>query len=232
MINVRRSDERGRGRFDWLDSRHTFSFADYFDPNHMGFRALRVINEDRIAPGAGFPSHPHRDMEIITWVLEGAVAHKDSLGNGSVIRPGDVQRMSAGTGIIHSEFNASSTEPLHLLQIWIMPNERGIKPGYEQEAFDRASARGRFALLAAPKDEPGVVTISADARLLVGTFEPHERASFELAPGRHAWVQMARGELIMNGQALRAGDGAAISAERKIDFEAATAAEVLLFDLA
>jgi len=232
MIRVRRSDERGRGRFDWLDSRHTFSFADYFDPNQMGFRALRVINEDRIAPGSGFPSHPHRDMEIITYVLEGAVAHKDSLGNGSVIRPGDVQRMSAGTGIIHSEFNASSTEPLHLLQIWIMPNERGIAPGYEQEPFDRGSARGRFALLAAAKDEGGIVTISADARLLVGTFEPHERASFEIAQGRHAWVQMARGELIMNGQALRAGDGAAISAERKIDFEAATAAEVLLFDLA
>jgi redox-sensitive bicupin YhaK (pirin superfamily) len=232
MIEVRRSEQRGRSRQDWLDSRHTFSFADYFDPNYMGFRALRVINEDRIAPAAGFPSHPHRDMEIITYVLDGALAHQDSLGNGSTILPGEVQRMSAGTGIIHSEFNSSTTAPLHLLQIWILPRTRGGKPGYEQQKFTRSGGAGGFVALAAPPEEAAAVRINADARLYMAVFEARQWASFELAVNRFSWVQIARGEMILNGIALGEGDGAAVASETRLDFEAASDAEVLLFDLA
>jgi redox-sensitive bicupin YhaK (pirin superfamily) len=210
MIQVRKAAERGASRTDWLDSRHSFSFADYHDPEHMGFQALRVINEDRIAPGAGFPSHPHRDMEIITYVLEGAVEHRDSLGNGSVIRPGEIQRMSAGTGIVHSEFNSSRTEPLHLLQIWLLPGERGIAPGYEQRPFDRSKARARFALLAGPEGGSQAVVIHQDATLSVAILQAGESAVHELAPGRHAWMQIARGAVTLDGERLSAGDGAAI----------------------
>ena len=232
MIQVRKADERGASRLDWLDSRHTFSFADYHDPKQMGYRALRVINEDRIAPGAGFPPHPHRDMEIITYVLEGAVEHRDSLGNGSVIRPGEIQRMSAGTGIVHSEFNSSRGEPLHLLQIWLLPGERGLAPGYEQRPFDRAGARGKFALLAGPAGGPQAVTIHQDATLSVAMLEAGENAAHELAPGRHAWVQIARGGVTLDGEQLSAGDGAAVEDQSALRFVASEPAEVLVFNLA
>jgi redox-sensitive bicupin YhaK (pirin superfamily) len=232
MIQIRKADARGASRLDWLDSRHTFSFADYHDPEQMGFRALRVINEDRIAPGAGFPSHPHRDMEIITYVLEGAVEHRDSLGNGSMIRPGEIQRMSAGTGIVHSEFNASRTEALHLLQIWLLPGQRGIAPGYEQRPFDRAAARRRFALLAGPEGGANAVTINQDATLSVAMLEAGESAAHEIAPGRHLWVQIARGGVMLDGERLSAGDGAAVSSQAALKIVAADSAEVLLFDLA
>jgi redox-sensitive bicupin YhaK (pirin superfamily) len=232
MIQVRKADARGTSRMDWLDSRHSFSFADYHDPAQMGFRALRVINEDRIAPGAGFPSHPHRDMEIITYVLEGAVEHRDSLGNGSVIRPGEIQRMSAGRGIVHSEFNPSPSEPLHLLQIWLLPGRRGLAPGYEQRPFDRAQARGRFALIAGPDGGPQAVTIHQDATLAVAILERGESATHEIAPGRHGWVQIVRGEVTLDGESLCAGDGAAIDQPGVLRIAAAEPAEVLLFDLA
>lgn len=232
MIQVRKATERGTSRTDWLDSRHSFSFADYHDPEQMGFRALRVINEDRIAPGAGFPSHPHRDMEIITYVLEGAVEHRDSLGNGSVIRPGEIQRMSAGTGIVHSEFNSSRTEPLHLLQIWLLPGKRDIAPGYEQRPFDRRSASGRFALLAGPEGGSQAVTIHQDATLSVAILQAGESAVHELPPGRHAWLQIARGTVTLDGERLSAGDGAAIDEPGALTITASEPAEVLLFDLA
>ncbi|MGH7906384.1 MAG: pirin family protein [Candidatus Binataceae bacterium] len=230
MVKIRKSAERGQGTFDWLDSRHTFSFADYFDPKHMGFRALRVINEDRIAPGSGFPSHPHREMEIITYVLEGAVEHKDSLGTGSVITVGEIQRMSAGTGIVHSEFNHSPREPLHLLQIWILPNEKGIAPGYEQRRFDREAARGRFLELAGPAGT-GCVTIHSDARLMMTTLDAGKGAELALEHD-HAWIQVARGAVMLGGNSLESGDGAAITNERTIRLQAAKPAEILLFDLA
>ncbi len=232
MIQVRQSAERGASRTDWLDSRHSFSFAGYHDPEQMGFRALRVINEDRIAPGAGFPPHPHRDMEIITYVLEGAVEHRDSLGNGSVIRPGEIQRMSAGRGIVHSELNSSRSEPLHLLQIWLLPGKRGLAPGYEQRPFDRAEACGRFVLLAGPEGGPQAVTIHQDATLLVAMLATGESAVHEIAPGRHAWVQIARGGVTLDGERLSAGDGAAISEQGALRIAASEPAEVLLFDLA
>jgi quercetin 2,3-dioxygenase len=232
MIQVRNAAERGASRLDWLDSRHSFSFADYYDPEQMGFRALRVINEDRIAPGAGFPSHPHRDMEIITYVLEGAVEHRDSLGNGSVIRPGEIQRMSAGTGIVHSEFNASRSEPLHLLQIWLLPGRRGIAPGYEQRPFDRAGARGRFVLLAGPEGGPNAVTLHQDATLSVALLEAGQSAIHELAPGRYAWMQIARGGVTLEGVRLNAGDGAALDGQGALKIAASESAEILLFELA
>lgn len=232
MIQVRKAAERGASRTDWLDSRHSFSFADYHDPKHMGFRALRVINEDRIAPGAGFPSHPHRDMEIITYVLEGAVEHRDSLGTGSVIRPGEIQRMSAGTGIVHSEFNSSRSELLHLLQIWLLPGQRGIAPGYEQRPFDRAAARGKFALLAGPQGDSQAVTIHQDATLAVAILKAGESVIHELARGRYAWIQIARGAVTLDGERLSTGDGAAIEDRGVFTIAASEPAEVLLFDLA
>lgn len=232
MLLVRKAQERGASQLDWLDSRHSFSFGDYFDPQHMGYRSLRVINEDRIAPGAGFPAHPHRDMEIITYVLEGAVEHRDSLGNGSVIRPGEIQRMSAGTGIVHSEFNASRHDPLHLLQIWLLPGERALPPGYEQRPIDRASARGKFVMLAGPNGGPNAVAIHQDASLLMLLLEAGGDASYRLAPGRNAWLQLARGSVQFNGRDLNAGDGVAIENENSLNFHALTSAEALLFDLA
>ena len=231
MIAFRDRMVRGQTRTGWLDSRHTFSFADYHDPAQMGFRALRVINEDRVIPGAGFPSHGHRDMEILTYVLAGALEHKDSLGNGTVIRPGDVQRMSAGTGIVHSEFNPSKTEPVHFLQIWIIPDQLGLPPSYQQKAFQIEERRGRLRLVAAPDGRDGAVTIYQDMRLFVATLGSGERVAHEAGPGRGLWLQVARGIVALNDTEMREGDGAAIEGERSIAIEAETDAEILLFDL-
>jgi redox-sensitive bicupin YhaK (pirin superfamily) len=231
MIRMRRSQERGGGDFGWLRTQHTFSFDTYYDPAWMHFRGLRVINEDHVAPGEGFPLHPHRDMEIITYVLEGALEHSDSLGNGSVIWPGDGQRMSAGSGIRHSEMNASKTEPVHLLQIWILPQQKGIEPGYEQKSFPAEEKRGKLRLIAAPGGENGAVTIHADTRLYVARLAPGEQVEHSLASGRHAWVQVAKGAVTLNGQELAQGDGAGISDEEKLVLRAGENAEVLLFDL-
>jgi quercetin 2,3-dioxygenase len=232
MIQIRKADQRGRTRLDWLDSRHTFSFGDYYDPQYSGFRDLRVINEDRVAPGKGFPTHGHRDMEIVTYVLEGALEHKDSLGNGSVIRPGDVQRMSAGRGITHSEFDHSQTEPVHFLQIWILPAQLGIAPGYDQRAVDLRGARGRFLPIASGRSEAGAVTLHQDAGISVAILEPGEDLAHHLPAGRHAWLQAARGAISLGADSLSAGDGAAISEESELKIKADGRAEVLLFDLA
>jgi len=233
MITIRRSEERGGGRHGWLDTRHTFSFADYHDPRHMGFRSLRVINEDRVESAAGFPTHPHRDMEILTYVLEGALEHRDSMGNGSVIRPGDVQRMSAGTGVTHSERNPSKTDPVHLLQIWILPERQGLPPGYEQKAFPESEKRGRLRLVASRDGRDGSVTIHQDVDLYAAILARGETVRHALRPGRHAWVQVAAGEVTLNGEWLEAGDGAAVSDEQTIEIASEErGAEVLLFDLA
>ena len=232
MLTVRRAGERGHFDHGWLDTRHTFSFADYHDPGWMGFRSLRVINEDRVQPGAGFPTHGHRDMEILSYVLEGALEHRDSLGTGSVIRPGDVQRMSAGTGVMHSEFNASATEPVHFLQIWVLPERRGLPPGYEQKRFAPEDKRGRLRLVAARDGADGAVTIHADARVHAALLEPGQEIVHALAGGRHAWVQVARGAVRVNADALGAGDGAAVSDEPGVVLVGRETAEVLLFDLA
>jgi redox-sensitive bicupin YhaK (pirin superfamily) len=232
MLTVRRAGERGHFDHGWLDTRHTFSFADYHDPGWMGFRGLRVINEDRVQPGAGFPTHGHRDMEILSYVLEGALEHRDSLGTGSVIRPGDVQRMSAGTGVTHSEFNASATEPVHFLQIWILPERRGLPPGYEQKRFSPEDKRGRLRLVAARDGADGAVTIHADARVYAALLESGREVVHALAGGRHAWVQVARGAARVRGGALGAGDGAAVSDEPTVVLVGREPAEVLLFDLA
>ena len=231
MINVGRSNERGRTQWDWLDSYHSFSFGEYHDPANLGFRSLRVINEDYVAPGGGFPRHPHRDMEIITYVLDGALEHRDSLGNGSTIRPGDGQRMSAGKGIMHSEFNSSRKDPVHLLQIWIHPAERGIQPGYEQKSFPPEEKRGKLRVIASPTGENGSVRIHQDASLYVANLAPGEQVEHPLLPNRHAWVQVARGEVKLSGQPLMQGDGAGVSDEPAVKLEAATDAEVLVFDL-
>ncbi len=237
MMTIRPANERGHANLGWLDTFHTFSFADYLDPNHMGFRSLRVINDDRIAPGQGFGTHPHRDMEIITYVLEGGVAHRDSMGTGSVIRPNEVQRMSAGTGVFHSEYNASKTDPLHLLQIWLIPGERGIEPSYEQKAFPREEKEGKLRVVASPDGRDGSVTIHTDAIVFAGLFSRGQSAELALRPGRHAWVHVAEGEVRLNGRVLKAGDGAAFSDEPKIRVEGPDAdgggrGEVLIFDLA
>jgi redox-sensitive bicupin YhaK (pirin superfamily) len=231
MITVRKSGERGHADHGWLDSRHTFSFADYHDPAHMGFRALRVINEDRVAAGQGFDRHSHRDMEIVSYVLEGALEHKDSMGTGAVIRPGDVQRMSAGTGVTHSEYNASRKDPVHFLQIWLLPNRRGIAPSYEQKTFSQADKAGRLRLVASPGGEDGSVTVHTDAQLYAGVFAAGQTAEHALAPGRHAWVHVVRGTARVNGAELGAGDAAALSEERTVRIEGIDAAEVLVFDL-
>jgi redox-sensitive bicupin YhaK (pirin superfamily) len=228
-IAIRRAAERGHADHGWLDTWHTFSFADYYDPRHMGFRVLRVINEDFVAPGRGFPPHPHRDMEIITYVLAGALEHRDSLGTGSVIRPGEVQRMSAGTGVRHSEANPSVTEPLHLLQIWIEPAVRGIPPSYEQKAFGDGHARLR--LVASPDGAEESVTIHQDARLYITALASGQSVAHRLGPGRHAWLQVTRGELTLNGQPMASGDGAAVSDEGAVTLVATARAEALLFDL-
>src|SRR5688572_1464253 len=226
MITLRRGNERGSTRFNWLDSRHTFSFGDYRDPQHMGFSDLRVINEDRVTPGAGFPTHSHSDMEIITYVLEGALAHKDSTGTSSVIRVGDVQRMSAGTGISHSEYNASQTEPVHFLQIWIMPNETGLKPGYEQRSFNLEKKSGSWLLVAAPDARDGALKIHQDAELSLVVLPKGEKLNYSLHAGREAWVQVARGKVTLNGSLLEAGDGAAISSEQAVDLTADDQSEI------
>jgi redox-sensitive bicupin YhaK (pirin superfamily) len=232
MIQVRNRAERGHANYGWLDTYHTFSFADYHDPANMGFRSLRVINEDWVQPGRGFGSHPHRDMEIITYVLEGALAHRDSLGTGSVIRPGDVQRMTAGTGIVHSEQNPSADEPVHLLQIWILPDRRGLEPGYEQRHFPEAERRSRLRLLASKDGRDEAIRINQDVDLFATLLGQGESVIHPLLPGRHAWVQVARGSIKLNGHPLEVGDGAAFSDERALELTANSDAEVLLFDLA
>jgi redox-sensitive bicupin YhaK (pirin superfamily) len=230
MIVKRAGDARGRTRISWLDSRHSFSFGEYYDPRHMGFGPLRVINEDWVAPGAGFPTHGHRDMEIVTYVIEGALEHKDSLGTGSIIRPGEVQRMSAGTGILHSEFNPSRSEPVHLLQIWILPEEQGIEPGYEQKAIAPEARNARFAAIAGPNGE-AAVRIRQDARILAAEIPAGVAVAHELAEGRRAWLQVARGSVELAGARYEAGDGAAISGETRVELLGRDPAEVLLFDL-
>jgi quercetin 2,3-dioxygenase len=231
MITFRDRLTRGHTRTGWLDSRHSFSFGEYRDPALMGFRSLRVINEDRVIPGAGFPQHGHRDMDIISYVLEGAIQHKDSIGNGTVIRPGEVQRMSAGTGIQHSEFNASPTEPVHFLQIWIIPDRRGLAPSYEQKPFPLEERRGKLRLVAAPGGQDGAVTLHQDARLYIANLAAGERVDHQIATGRGAWLQVARGIARLNGTELREGDGAALEDEPRASIAAETDAEVLLFDL-
>lgn len=231
MVTIRPAHERGHADHGWLLSHHTFSFADYYDPDHMGFRALRVINEDRVQPGEGFGTHPHADMEIISYVLDGALSHRDSMGNGSIIRPGDVQRMSAGTGVSHSEFNASKTELVHFLQIWLLPSRRGLAPGYEQRAFPRADELGRLRLVASPDGRDGSVTIHTDATLHAGLLDRGVGAELALPQGRHAWVQVARGKVRLNGKDLAAGDGASLSGEPVVQLEGIDACEVLVFDL-
>ncbi len=231
MIRVRKAGDRGHADHGWLDTWHTFSFADYLDPEHVHFRTLRVLNEDRVAPGTGFPMHPHRDMEIVTVILSGALQHRDSMGTSSVIRPGEVQRMSAGTGVVHSEFNPSDEEPVHLLQIWILPGEKGLTPSYEQKAFPAGERRARWRLVASPDGAEGSVTVRQDVKLYTTLLEPGESVSHDLAAGRHAWLQVARGAVALNGESLRAGDGAGVSGEPRLELRADEAAELYLFDL-
>ena len=232
MILVRKSNDRGHADHGWLDSRFTFSFSDYYDPQHVQFRTLRVMNDDRIAGGGGFPTHPHRDMEIVTYVLEGALAHKDSMGNGSVIKPGDVQYMSAGTGVAHSEFNASESETAHLYQIGMLPDRQGYKPVYDQKHFTDADKRGKLRLVVSPDGRDGSVQIRQDNELYATVLAPGESVEHTLKPDRHAYVQVARGSVTLNGEPLEAGDGAAISAEKSLRLAGVSDAEVLLFDLA
>jgi redox-sensitive bicupin YhaK (pirin superfamily) len=232
MIRIRKADERGQYDHGWLKTAHTFSFADYHDPENHHFRNLRVINEDHIAGGGGFPMHPHRDMEIITYVLEGELEHRDSLGNRGIISPGLVQRMSAGTGIVHSEFNASEMIPVHLYQIWIMPNARGVTPGYEERLLPGTDETGKLVLVASPDGANGSVTIHADANLFAARLAPGQKLSHSFASGRHGWLQVMRGGVSADGQTLKAGDGAAISDLKQLDLAAEGDAEILLFDLA
>ena len=232
MITIRRSAERGTTKIDWLDSRHTFSFADYYDPAFERFGALRVINEDWIAGGAGFPPHPHRDMEIVTYILEGALQHKDSSGGGGVIRPGEIQRMSAGSGVVHAEFNASRGQPCHLLQIWIMPSLRGIEPSYEQKAIDAKAIANKFARIAGPDPQPNEVRLVQDAEIWAAKLDTDIEVIHPLAPGRRAWVQVAKGDVSLGDERLQAGDAAAVTDQGQIAVRSRTEAEVLLFDLA
>ncbi len=232
MIIRRPGHARGRTQLGWLDSAHTFSFDRYYDPRYMGCRQLRVINEDRVQPGAGFPTHGHRDMEILTYVLEGALEHKDSLDHGSVIRPGEIQRMTAGTGIQHSEYNPSRTEPVHFLQIWIVPEQRDLEPGYEQRAFGAEVAPGQLALIAGKDGRDGAIMVHQEVAVYAARPMPGERLMHRLSPDRHAWVQIARGAVTLNGLRLQAGDGAAVSQEEALSFGATEPSELLLFDLA
>jgi hypothetical protein len=232
MLTVRKSEHRGHADHGWLKAYHTFSFADYHDPQQMSFGSLRVINEDRVQPGRGFGQHGHRDMEIITYILDGALEHKDSMGNGSVIRPGDVQRMSAGTGVTHSEFNHSQTDLVHLLQIWIVPRITGVRPGYEEKHFAAADKRGKLRLIAAPDARDGALTIHQDALVYASLLDTGDTLEHALAAGRKAYVHVARGTVNVNGETLKAGDGAKIASENRISFTGAKDAEVLLFDLA
>jgi len=230
MMTIRKSEERGHANHGWLDSHFTFSFAEYHDPRHMGFRSLRVINDDRIAPGGGFGMHPHRDMEIISYVLDGALEHKDSMGNGSVIRPGDFQYMSAGTGVRHSEFNPSDKEGTHLLQIWIMPDQRGVQPRYGEKSLANAPT-GKLHLVASKAGREGSIAIQQDAELLLAKLDNGNAVEHALRPERHAWVHVAEGEVAVNGQMLKAGDAAALSEETLVKLAAKQASQVLLFDL-
>lgn len=232
MMQIRRADQRGRADHGWLDSRHTFSFADYYDPDHLGFGPLRVINEDRVTPGKGFGMHGHRDMEIISYVLEGVLAHRDSLGTGSEIRPGDVQRMTAGTGIMHSEFNASETEPVHFLQIWILPERTGLEPGYEQKTFNDRDMRNQLRLIGSRDGRDGSLVIHRDVDLFAGRLDPDASVEHHPNADRKVWVQVARGQIKINGETLIAGDGAALSGQHSIAIQADDAAEVLVFDMA
>ncbi len=232
MIRIRKAEDRGHADHGWLLARHTFSFADYRDAEHMGFRSLRVMNEDRIAPGQGFGTHPHRNMEIVTYVLEGALEHKDSMGNGEVLRPGEFQRMSAGTGITHSEFNPSSTESTHLYQIWLEPACKDIDPGYEQKHFDEDERLNRLRLVASPTAENGSLLIQQDARVFLATMDKGSAVTHELSRDRHAWLQVLRGSVSFNSQTLNTSDGAAVSEEQHLDIRATDNAEVMLFDLA
>lgn len=230
-MNIRRSEDRGHGNYGWLDTKHSFSFAGYYDPKHMGFRALRVINDDRVTGGQGFGTHPHRDMEIISYVVEGALEHKDSLGNGSVIRPGEVQRMTAGTGVTHSEYNHSATDALRFLQIWVLPDEMGLRPGYEQKFFGD-ERRGKLRLVASPNGAEGSVQIHQDVSMFASVLEDGERVTHELAQGRHAWLQIVRGTVVVGGVELAEGDGAAFNDAVSICIESVGESELVLFDLA
>jgi len=232
MLTIRRSADRGKSEIGWLKSYHTFSFSDYWDPEHMGFRALRVINDDTVKPGAGFGTHSHRDMEILTYVISGALGHKDSLGTGSTIRPGELQRMSAGMGVSHSEMNASQSEPVHFLQIWILPERKGIDPGYEQHAFSEEERRGKLRLVASRDGRDGAVTVHQDVELWATLLDPGSVVEHRMAAGRHAWVQIVRGVVQVDGQRLAAGDGAAISDVKTVKITGVEPSEVLLFDLA
>jgi redox-sensitive bicupin YhaK (pirin superfamily) len=232
MIQIRRAGDRGHANHGWLDTYHTFSFATYQDPQHTHFRALRVMNEDVVQPGQGFGTHPHRDMEIVTYVLEGALEHKDSMGNGEVLRPGEFQRMSAGTGITHSEFNPSETEPVHLYQIWLFPAEKGIEPSYEQKRFDDGGMTNQLRLVASPAAEEGSLTIHQDARIYLAKLDEGQQLQQELQSDRHAWLQVLRGTVTLNGEALNTSDGAAVSEESLLTIQATATAEIMLFDLA
>ena len=231
-IQVRKASERGHADHGWLNTSHTFSFADYYDPKYMGFRSLRVINEDFVAPSRGFGAHPHNDMEIVTYVLEGELAHKDSMGNGSVIKPGEVQRMSAGTGVVHSEMNPSKTQTVHFLQIWIVPDKKGHPPGYEQKAFSAAERSGKLRVVASPDGREGSVTIHQDATLAATLLEAGQSVEHVVKSGRYAWVQVTRGKVDVGGNALGAGDGASVRGQGTVAIQASEAAEVLVFDLA
>jgi len=232
MIRIRRAADRGHFNHGWLDTSHTFSFGDYYDSAHMAFRSLRVINDDRVQPGQGFGMHGHRDMEIVTYVLEGALEHKDSMGNGSIIRAGELQRMTAGTGVRHSEFNPSDKEAVHLYQIWLLPERKGLKPSYQELALDEAQKRGRFRLVASPDGADGSLTIHQDARLYLASLSPGEGVAHEIDRGRSAWLQVLRGSVNVLGHDLAAGDGVAVTDENAISIQATVPSEVLLFDLA
>lgn len=232
MINLRKAADRGHFDHDWLDTHHTFSFGDYYDPAYMGFRSLRVINDDRVQPSQGFGMHGHRDMEIVTYVLDGALQHKDSMGNGSVLRPGELQHMSAGTGIRHSEFNPSDREAVHLYQIWLLPERKGLAPSYEQRAFPEVERRGKLRLVASPTGEDGSLTIHQDARLYLSTLTSGEIVAHTVQPDRHAWLQVLRGQATLNGLSLSEGDGAAVSEVEKVEITGRSDTEIMLFDLA
>lgn len=232
MLTVRKSAERGRADLGWLDSRHTFSFGDYYDPQHLGFRALRVINDDRVVAGAGFPTHPHRDMEIISYVVEGALEHRDSMGNGGVIRPGDVQRMTAGTGVDHSEYNPSKESETRLLQIWVLPEVRGLKPGYEQRRFPMEERENRLRLIVSRDGREGSITVHQDIALYASVLEQGAALDFSVPSDRHAWLQVVSGGLTVNREPLEEGDGLRVSDTEMLKLESAMGAEILLFDLA
>ncbi|MCZ6531917.1 MAG: pirin family protein [SAR324 cluster bacterium] len=232
MLNLRPARERGHANYGWLDTNHSFSFANYHDPAHMGFRDLRVINEDRVAPGSGFDAHPHRDMEIISYVLDGAIEHRDSLGVGSVIRRGEIQCMTAGTGIVHSEFNHSQEEPLHFFQIWIEPRQTGLEPGYEQKQIDPDKARGNLHLIASPQGGDGAILIHQDVKIYTARLAPGDEVRHALSPRRHAWLQLATGAVDLNGQSMGKSDGVAVSEESELTIRAEQETELLLFDLA